>query len=84
MHEWFLDYCGQYPTFQPPFLILVTDTYQKIYIPGKLRTQWFFYSKNSHILIHLTDFSPGKFWSTGDFSVTNALTLELKLANKTS
>ena len=49
MRKWVLDYCRKYPTFQPTFFILVTDTYQKIYLPGKLGTQLFFYSKNSHI-----------------------------------
>ena len=38
MREWVIDYRRQYPTFQLPFFILVTDTCQKSYIPGKLRT----------------------------------------------
>ena len=61
MREWVLDYFIQYPTFQLTLFILVTDTYQKIYIPGKFITRLLFYSKNSHILINLTDFSLGTF-----------------------
>ena len=41
MHKWVLDYCRQCPTFQLPFLIIVTDKCQKSYIPGNFRTQFF-------------------------------------------
>ena len=76
MCEWVRGYCRQYPTFQITFLILVTDTYQKSYIPGKLRTQLFFILKIAIFLINLTDFSPGKIWPAGYFSATNTQTLE--------
>ena len=61
MHEWVLDYCIKYPTFKPPFLILVIATYQKSCIPGKLITRLFLVLKIAIFLINLTDFSPGKF-----------------------
>ena len=75
MREWVLDYCIQYPTFQPPFFILVTDTYQKSYIPVNLRID-FFILEIAIFLINLTDFSPGNIQSMGDFSATNAPALE--------
>ena len=82
--KWVLNYSRQYSTFQFQFFVLVTDTYQKSYIPGKLRPRLFFILKIPIFLINLTDFDPETNRSTGKFSTTNAPTLEYKLANKTS
>ena len=76
MREWVIEYCRQYPTFQLLFFVIATDTYQKSYIPGKLRTQIFYILKIAIFLIDLTDISQRKIWSTGDLSATNASTLE--------
>ena len=84
MRKWFLDCCRQYPTFQLPLFVLVTDTCLEIYNPGNLRTRFLFILKIAIFLIHLTDFNPEKNWSTGNLSATNTQTLEFKLAKTNS
>ena len=84
MRKWFLDCCRQYPTFQLPLFVLVTDTCLEIYNPGNLRTRFLFILNNPYIYLILMISVQGKYRQWDISPQLMACHYIKKAANKTS